>query len=146
LADEFSAAVRKGTLHDGRLMVRRMSLLIAADLEKLSFEEITRLQERCADLPAYPGMTALRRHLGMVGPKAVDNLLVELARQDNGKAGQERLIARYRLAEDQIRVQDSDEIASRITAFLATFTSQDTIRRAPSLEPAASIPTQLPSR
>src|SRR5262245_27690916 len=29
-------------------------------------------------LPAYPGLTALRRHLGMVDPKAVDNLLAEL--------------------------------------------------------------------
>jgi hypothetical protein len=126
-ADEFSAAVRQSTLVDIEAMHGRMVALIAADLAKLPTIAIAQLKERCADLPPYRGVTALRFCLGMADPKAVDSLFLELGRGDRSEAGMTRLRAVYRLAEDQLATETGKETETRIRAALKDLTVQEKI-------------------
>jgi hypothetical protein len=126
-AGTFEKRVRAITGSDSQLTHARMSALIAENLEKLSPDERSRLEEGCADLPAYAGVTALRAALGMSDPKAIENLFVELAAGDPSEAGTKRLRTAYRLAQDQLRFGTSKEIESRIAAALKNLTPQQTI-------------------
>jgi len=101
--------------------------LIAADLAKLPTIVIAQLKERCADLPAYRGVTALRFCLGMADHKAVDSLFLELSKGDRSEAGMTRLRAVYRLAEDQLATETGKETETRIRAALKDLIVQKTI-------------------
>ncbi len=130
-ADQFFAAVRQSTLGDDRLMHGRMVALIAANL---SLVNIATLKERCRDLPAYGGVTALRECLGMIDPKAVENLFGELAKGDLTENGTLRLRALFRLADDQLRLGEGADIKSRIEVALKDLKPQQTIAIVASLK------------